>query len=344
MIIKHQGFRTTALNRFDLLGSDEVGLSKAFAYLLAVDPPILFRFLRELGVQAKHTDKNVKNTTIHIERKRHEGRTDIEIHQTGKYHLIVECKVGRNRIKKQRTQYRSCFADEAQKVLCFITQERDCNREVAAGISIHYKGWLDVIGLINAADISRSEVVREFAGYVTRGFKMRDQKEILVQDLSRPREIKRYTENNVYRRDVTFGSPLYFAPYFTKGAKQPEGIVYLSKVLGVLTVRPQDVLNFKDELLLYADKDTTLVKKWLAGIGAEKSKEPHTYYFLAEPVSLNNPLLKDGGRKKGRGKNWIAAMIPKNRCVTFEEFTKRIMMANKALLPMSALTRRRGRA
>ena len=217
--------------------------------------------------------------------------------------------------------------------MCFITQERDCNREVAAGISIHYKGWLDVIALINAADITRNEIVREFASYVTRGFKMRDQKEILIQDLSRPQEIKRYKDNNVYRRDVTFGSPLYFAPYFTKGAKQPEGIVYLSKVLGVLTVRPQDVPNFEDELLLYADEDATLVRKWLAGIGTETSKEPYTYYFLAEPVLLNNPLLKDGGSKKGRGKNWIAAMVPKNRCVTFEEFTKRIMMANKALPP-----------
>ena len=92
MIIKHSGFRTTALNRFDLLGTDEIGLSKTFAYLLAVYPPILFRFLRELGVQVKHTDTNVKNTTIHIERKRQEGRTDIEICQTGKYHVIVESR------------------------------------------------------------------------------------------------------------------------------------------------------------------------------------------------------------------------------------------------------------
>jgi hypothetical protein len=38
-------------------------------------------------------------------------------------------------------------------------------------------------------------------------------------------------------------------------------------------------------------------------------------------------LKKDGTNKKGRGKNWIAALIPKNRCVTFEEFTKRLMKA-----------------
>ncbi len=157
---------------------------------------------------------------------------------------------------------------------------------------------------------------------------MRDQKEVLVQDLSKPSEIKRYKNNNIYRRDMTFGTPLYFAPYFTRAASQPEGITYLSKVLGVLTVLPQDIANFEDELLLYANNDSGLVKKWLAGIDTGTSKESSTYYFLADPVQLSKPLLKDGGRKKGRGKGWIAAMIPKNRCVTFEEFTRRIMMAN----------------
>ncbi len=55
-----------------------------------------------------------------------------------------------------------------------------------------------------------------------------------------------------------------------------------------------------------------------------------TRTFLDDPVKLDRPLLKDGGNKKGRGKGWIAAMIPKNRCVTFEEFTRRMVMANQA--------------
>ena len=58
------------------------------------------------------------------------------------------------------------------------------------------------------------------------------------------------------------------------------------------------------------------------------SKEISTYYFLDDPVALGTPLLKDGGNKKGRGKNWVAAMIPKNRCVTFQEFTRRVIFAN----------------
>lgn len=318
------------MNRFDLLGGDETGLSKAFAYILSVEPNVLYRFLRDIGVPIKHTESNYRNTTIEVERKRKEGRTDIEIRQHGKYHIIIECKIGKNRIKKQRRQYLPTFENEPCKVLCFITQEHDCNREVVEFVNVYYRGWLDILDLVDSKDFSRSDVIKEFVSYVTRGFKMRDQKEVLVQDLSEPNEIDRYINFRVYRRDVTFGSPLYFAPYFTRNAKREEGegISYLSKVLGVLTVRPDELLSFRDELLLYANNDDDQVTRWLGGVKNELTNDPHTYYFLAEPVRLNKSLLKDGGNKKGRGKGWVAAMIPKNRCVTFEEFTRRIILAN----------------
>ena len=47
-----------------------------------------------------------------------------------------------------------------------------------------------------------------------------------------------------------------------------------------------------------------------------------TYFFLDNSVQLKTILKKDGTRDVGRGKNWIAAQIPPNRCVTFEEFIK----------------------
>lgn len=331
MKIKQEGYKGSVLNRFDLLGYGETGLSKAFAYLLSVEPPILYRFLRDIGIKIQNSQANLNKTTIDIERKRRQGRTDIEIRQHGKFHVIVECKVRRNRIKTQRSQYLSCFEDDPQKALCFITQERDCNLEVNPNVGIYYRGWLDIFGLIESRDFKRSEIIREFVNYATKGFKMRDQKEVLVQDVSNKDEIKRYKENNIYRRNETFGSPLYFAPYFTKAASEKVGITSLSKVLGVITARSDDIKSFKDELLEFANKDNKLVRKWLAGIETKKSTETNTYYFLADPVQLDKPLLKDGGREKGRGKGWIAAHIPRNRCVTFEEFTKRIVeSANKA--------------
>ncbi len=330
MRIKQEGYKGTTRNLFDLLGTDETGLSKAFSFLLASERSILYRFLRAIGIAANNTESNFVSTSIEIERVRHEGRTDIEIRQSGKFHVIVECKVGKNRISQQRTQYLNCFDDVPQKTLCFITQERDNNLEVSNDICIHYKGWLDVIDLLEPKDFE-STLIKEFASYATRSFKMRDQKEVLIQDLADPNEIQRYENHNIYRRNKTFGSPLYFAPYFTRSAQKAgstdqEGITSLSKVLGVLTVKPENVTSFEDALLDFADGDKELVSKWLKGIEGD-TPDFFTYYFLADPVRWNKPLLKDGGREVGRGKNWIAAMIPPNRCVTFEEFTKRIILA-----------------
>lgn len=328
MKIKHKNYMSTTLNRFDLLGSNEVGLSKSFAYLISIEPVVLYKFLRDIGIKVKNTDNNYKNTTIEIERSRKEGRTDIEIHQEGKFHVVIECKVGKNRINKQRTQYLESFSDEPQKVLCFITQERDCTRGLTNDVNIFYRSWLDIIDLLNNKNIKK-KIIREFVSYVTKGFKMRGQKEVLVQDLGNSVEIERYKKCMVYRRDVTFGSPLYFAPYFTRGAKQTEGegICYLSKILGVLTISPEQIDSFKDELLAYADNEEERILSWMEGVKKDERAEVATFYFLDNAVALGTPLLKDGGNKKGRGKNWIAAMIPKNRCVTFEEFTRRMVLA-----------------
>jgi hypothetical protein len=297
--------------------------------LISVEPAVLYKFLRSIGVNVKNTKNNYKQTGIEIERSRKEGRTDIEIHQKGKFHVIIECKVGKNRINKQRTQYLKSFINEPQKILCFITQEHDCTRGLTNDISIYYRSWLDIIDLVDEK-YAKKEVVLEFISYAIKGFKMREQKEVLVQDLGDPIEINRYKECRVYRRDVTFGSPLYFAPYFTRGAKQSEGegICYLSKILGVLTISHDQIDSFNDELLAYAENDETLVKNWKNGVNNNHRKEISTYYFLDYPVPLGTPLLKDGGNKKGRGKNWVAAMIPKNRCVTFQEFTHRVILAN----------------
>lgn len=324
MRIKQRGFQSSPLNKFDLLGYDETSLSKAFAYILSMNPKIYFRFIRYLGVSSRHSDNNFRSVSIEIEKHRSEGRTDIEFYHEGKHHIIVECKIGKNRIKAQRHKYLPSLANEPQRILCFITQERDCNREIQEGIEIQYLSWHDVLSLVSKSDIENSAEVGEFVNYITKGFKMRDQKEILIQDLSAPEEIVRYKEFNVYKRDVTFGSPLYFAPYFTRPSGETEGISSISKVLGVLTITPSDILSFKDELLVYANNDEVLVDKWLQGVTSSDSNDKVTFYFLASSVFLQQPLMKDGGREKGRGKGWIAGYIPKNRCVTFEEFIRRM--------------------
>ena len=330
MNIKNTGLDHTALSHFDLLGVDEVGLSKAFAYTLAKEAKALYIFLHFIGVKANNTKGNFRSISIETERLRDEGRTDIEIKQEDKFHVIVECKVRNSKIQKQRTQYLNSFENVPQKILCFVTQVHDFKKQLHDDIQVHNLGWIDIINLFDNKIFLDNQVIQDFIKFATKGFKMRDQKEILVQDLGDLREIKRFRDYQVYRRDVIAGSPLYFSPYFTRSANQTEGegLSYLSKILGILTVSPKDIITFKEDLYKFAeDESIGLVEKWIEGVNIDKedNEKTFTYFFLASPLRLNVPLKKDGTTKKGRGKNWIAAMIPKNRCVTFEEFTKRLM-------------------
>ncbi|MBN1967765.1 MAG: hypothetical protein JXR48_07940 [Candidatus Delongbacteria bacterium] len=235
----------------------------------------------------------------------------------------------------------------------------------------------------NLSDIE----LTKFINYYERNYGMSNQKEILVQDVGVDNEIDRFF-NGVYRRNKVNGSPLYFAPYFTRNSKtENEGILYISKILGIITTNDitwEKIVNSCNKFIDLYDNEceykNELLDKWKKGISIDidfhnsiesqkknineaialkkaeleknysgkyvKSKNNlkkeieeleeiidrdenienywrsinYTYYFLNNPIELENPLVKDGGNKSGRGKNWIAAAIPQNRCVSFEDF------------------------
>ena len=333
MKIKEAGVNRSALNPFDLLGTDEVGLSKAFAYVMGREPAALYSFLRYIGMKTQNTDRNFRATSIEVERVRDEGRTDIEIKQPGKFHVIIESKVKSNKVKQQRTQYLKSFDNERKKVLCFITGVNDFNKEIHDDIEIQNLGWLEIIDLFGKKRFTNNNLIRDFLVFMRKGFNMREQKEILVQDLGNNKEIRRFLEFQVYRRDVVFGSPLYFSPYFTRLAnrQEGEGIFYLSKILGVLSLKPESIDNFKDDLYKFSNNCEKSTNKWIEGVKSIKrandAERVFTYFFLDTPLKLRNPLKKDVARGKERGVGWIGSQIPKNRCVSFLEFARRMSAA-----------------
>jgi hypothetical protein len=323
MIIKPSGITNYSINPFYLYGFNETGLAKAFAYILSKDSIILFKFLRNLGITNKNTEENYKNVEIIIEKKRAAGRTDIEILLKNNFHVIVEAKIGSNKVIDQRTQYLESFLDEPQKVLCFITQINDYKKQMYDDIIVKNIGWSDIDDLIDDKQLLKNKVIKDFQTFIRRGYKLRNQKEILVQDLSVDLEIKKYCDYNVYRRNVIFGSPLYFSPYFTRKSGKEVGISFISKILGIISCKPAEVESFNDDLMEFADNNKVLVEKWIQGIKLDtEDNDEFTYFFLDDAVELKTTLKKDGTREVGRGKNWIAAQIPPNRCVTFEEFLK----------------------
>lgn len=328
MKIKPTGLKNYSINQFFLLEHNENGLSKSFAFVLSKNPKFLFKFLRFLGLDVRNSPSLFESVSIDIEKKRKEGRTDIEIYSPGEFHVIIECKVGNNKISKQREQYIQSFDDAKYKILCILTQTNDYKIQKCKDISVKNVGWIDIDNLISDEIFQSDILIQEFQNFLRGGYNMRENKEILIQDLGDPFELKKYKEHNVYRRDKIFGSPLYFAPYYTRSSGEIEGITNLSKILGIISARPIEISDFIDNLRKFAENNENLVEKWLAGVRADKEEKgemPYTYFFLDDPVHIHKPLLKDVTMEKGRGKNWIAGRISKNRCVTFEEFIRRMI-------------------
>ncbi len=324
MIVKSKKTKKTTLNFFDLLGDDENALSKAFAFVLASSPKAYGEFMKYLGFSYLREKSHFPSVQIEIQKKRKEGVTDIEIYFEGKYHIIIECKINKNRIMSQRRKYIPSFVPKVKtKLLCFITQERESNLLIEKGIKVRYFSWLDILEIFDKKEFCEDRLMSEFLRFMQRSYKMKTVREILIQDLDREKAINRFRTNNLYMRDETYGNPLYFAPYFTRSSKQTEGegISYLSKVLGVLTIIPSEITVFEDELKNFTD-NFGLIDKWLAGVKADRDiREKRTYFFLDNPLRFKSPLLKAPMKYS---KNWIGGHIPKNRCVSFDEFIKHI--------------------
>lgn len=324
MTVKEKDRIESGLRYFDLLGHNETALSKAFSFTIGKSRTAFYEFIKLFRLYESNSIKNFKNVEVHIERHKKEGRIDIEILSYPKYQIIIECKVRKNYLSKQRKQYLTSFDDNyKRKILCFLTQDRDTNKQIEDNVEIYNLSWSDIIYIFNKKQFIKDTTIKDFLKFLIKNYEMNEAKEILIQDLGDSTEIERYVQYNVYRRDMTFGTPLYFAPYFTIGKYEIEGIPYLSRILGILTIEPDENINLESELGHFT-KDQKLINKWKEGIKLAPLKEKLTFYFLDEPYEFKNPLVKDKGKHKGVGKRWIALKIPKNRTVSFIDFIKHI--------------------
>lgn len=295
-----------------------------------------------------YASKYFEDLSVRLEKDyRGIGRTDIELF-FGDYQIIFECKVKNNYVGiEQNSKYLGCFGKRVKKkILCFLTQDVPSNRILTEmkrkQIEVCYFSWTDIIFILckYKPNDTNKKVVEEFLSYYERTHKMRNIKEVLVQDLSNATEIKRFFDNKIYRTKPVNGTPLYFSPHFTvKAIEDAElikrnindtGIYYMAEIVGVMTGFAQDVflqterLDSFVELLKNVDEEE-YKNNWKKGIkiNNEKDKE-YTFFFLGEILPLPKPIKKDGGIEKGRGKDWIAASVSKNRCIPFKEFIRRM--------------------
>ncbi len=351
MIIKYESSSKCFLSPFDLIGNDEVALSKSFAFMLANSPLALRIFINSI-LPKLIQEKSFKNFQIFVEENYNNiknGRTDIEI-KSDDIHIIVECKIGNNQVNEQFTQYIERFKDldeigeskneSKNKIMCFITQDRLSQIISKNGIKYKYFSWLEIYNIYEIKK-SNDEYIRNFLNFWQRRYEVNYIKEILIQDLGLYKiGLKRYFLYNTYKRDKTMGIPLYFSPHITKigiknlisipklksvfGSIDSPGIWTISKVIKVLTFDPSEKEQLsiaKEDLggeikrLKNEIKDCdNLLTKWINGLTKIKEKGESTYYFLEDPIFLKKPLTKN------KDKGWIDLIINKNRNVKFNDF------------------------
>lgn len=280
MILKNTNANESPYNYFDILGNDENALSKAFSYLISIDKDCFFCFIKLLGIKLSNSLLNFSKFRIEIQRKREAGITDIEITDEEKIHIIVECKIKQGKVRRQRTQYNKEFTKNCGKYLCLLTEVYDSNIQMEGDVKVITLSWYDIITVFNTKDFLSKEIVVNFIKFAERNYKMNNIKEILIQGLSNDEEEKRYNDYCIYRRKLTFGSPLYFAPYFSKMKyKNNYGIKSLSKILGIITATTSDIVNYVSEFEKFTD-DKALIKKWKSGIKLNNTKKIKLYIHI----------------------------------------------------------------
>ena len=359
MILKQSG-QKTALNLFDVADSSrkETTLSKILAYLMSNELVAFEGVVNALQIDlagsaiatAWDTSKISIERTYAATEMNNEGkggRTDIEIEFNDgeqNYHIIIECKTESGKATIEQYQLYKPIFEGKQNTKCifaYLSHQSGINllgdRDEITVIDLT---WRDLINFLmqksNEPNNPRSELT-DFLEYYERSYGTTRQKEILVQDLGNSREIRRLS-NCVYRRDKVNGSPLYFAPYITnKGARNgpyPEGLCQISKILGIITTQHDKMVwanieascnNFSS--IIKDVRRQPLMEKWKRAIELEEhgnAEEQLTYYFLDEPIVIAPALRKDRIHGERRGTGWIAAMIPKNRTITFADLLEQI--------------------
>ena len=319
---------------FDLLGVKETSLCKAFAFTLAKEPAAFCAVMRDVfGI--KYANWQHDKSEINLETRYEDiGRTDIEI-KFSNYHIIIEAKVGQNSVsKEQNEKYKDCFKsyEGTNKILCFVTENLSPNRDLnLKDVKVVYRSWSDIVEVLERIAKKTKGLIKDFLYYYEGAYKMQHIKEVLVQDLGLKSEIERFEDNHVYKCKPQVGTPLYFAPYFTKSAEgsRKDGIYCFAEVCGVVTGKaneiPEDLLKaFAKKYSDSKHEQEDIIQKWKNGLNGCNNSEENSYYFLGEFVNFNKPFRKDGGNKTGRGKGWIAAMISRNRCIPFKEFIRRM--------------------
>lgn len=334
MKIKDNKQKATFLDMFDVMDSTrkETNLSKILSYIISKNPYAFKKMVNTIIGQnkilkGKRADLLLKNSSIIIEKsytneqlaiKKGSGRTDIEIKIYNKnelqFFIIIECKVHKNKATNtQFEKYKNIFKLKENsnvnfKYFVYLSNQSGINLigdNDVKQVDLNWRELINSLSEIKDTSHNFQADLNKFLNYYERSYGMSNQKEILIQDVGLSTEIDRYF-NNIYRRKKVNGSPLYFAPYFTRNSKQQtEGITHISKILGIITTNDISWEKVKDNcekfIELY-DKNCKhkieLLRKWEDGLNGdaeflsnpELQKKSYLNYLILNKI--NSKIIK----------------------------------------------------
>jgi len=267
---------------FQLIGSREDDISAAIAWSLAKSTEFLGQFLKLVLGATPHWE----NANIQLHRYEEEGGiTDIEIFETGKFHLIVEAKrgwilPGLDQLKKYAARQSFAADRSARRILVTMSE---CSTEYASAhlpakhigsVPVAHVSWKNIFscaqGAFPAAGHAEKRLLSEMTDYLRTIMTTQRQHSnwVFVVSLgSNTPDGWRTSWIDIVRKYSRYFHPI--APHWPKEPPTYVGFRYGGKLQSVHFIERYEVIDN--------------LSKACPGI-ADDMVEPHFLYFLGPPI------------------------------------------------------------
>ena len=326
---------------FRLKGSDEDSLTYALGFLLAHDPDLCLKFVRQCGVKAQQSFKHDYTIRLQEVSGKGSGRRDIAIESAANgIRIVVEAKIGDAQPPaKQLLQY-ACdkdswkgFSDCTIATLTHVELSAAVHDAVdsklaAKGMRLMPIQWHEIVEIVfqhrpsDDSEVSQY-LLNEFINHINRDYDMRYyDAEVLIQDTN-VCNAEIFEEGWVCAiNPKSKKAPLYFAPYFTgKGANS--GICMISRVID------DKIIHLKDDPGVLTSGTPEQQKHWERGLHKVQKRikaEPKVFpaecarvLMLDKPITFRTVPLSKKEFDSTKATKQMPNMLPTGFSLQFDE-------------------------
>jgi len=192
---------------FDIAGRNENALTKSFGVVLRRDKTLLSHFLSKVtGRRVTLTNAEFTSTTFRFEKSHEEGRVDIEIVISGRWHIFVESKTGKAEVGENQAERYARVLEKSQcreRIFVFLTQID--NLEISESLKVRYPsirffslGWQSSLELIMGRRSITVDLVEEYRMYLLEARRMKIHDIDIWAVAVRNKQIENFDSHGIY--------------------------------------------------------------------------------------------------------------------------------------------------